>query len=97
MEDQVPPEVQHARFDRLLALQNEIAKEKNQPLLGKLLRVLCDGPSKNDPSLLSGRTEGNKIAFFAGDERNTGRFLTFVADRADAYALYGGILEERTE
>ena len=97
MEGQVPPEVQHARFERLLALQNEIAKEKNQPLIGKPLRVLCDGPSKNNPALLSGRTDGNKIAFFAGDERNTGRFLTFVADRADAYALYGSIREERTE
>ena len=97
MEDQVPSEVQHARFDRLLALQNEIAKEKNQPLLGKPLRVLCDGKSKNNPALLSGRTDGNKIAFFEGDEQNTGRFVTFVADRADAYALYGSIREERTE
>ena len=65
-------------------------------LIGKPLRVLCDGPSKNNPALLSGRTEGNKIAFFEGDEQTTGRFLTFVADRADAYALYGSIREERT-
>lgn len=95
MEDQVPPEVQHERFDRLLALQNQIAKEKNQPLIGKPLRVLCDGPSKNDPKLLSGRTEGNKIVFFEGNIQHTGRFVTFVADRADAYALYGSIREER--
>ena len=87
--EQVPREVQNARFDRLLALQGEIAKAKNQPLVGKPLRVLCDGVSKNNPALYSGRTEGNKIVFFEGAPEDRGRFVDFVADRADAFALYG--------
>ncbi len=87
--EQIPREIQNARFDRLLALQGEIAKEKNQPLVGKPLRILCDGVSKNNPALYSGRTEGNKIAFFEGSPEDTGNFVTFVADRADAFALYG--------
>ena len=87
--EQIPREIQNARFDRLLALQGEIAKEKNQPLVGKPLRILCDGVSKHNPALYSGRTEGNKIAFFEGSPEDTGNFVTFVADRADAFALYG--------
>ena len=87
--EQVPREIQNARFDRLLALQGEIAKAKNQPLVGKKLRVLCDGVSKNNPALYSGRTEGNKIVFFEGDPEDRGSFVDFVADRADAFALYG--------
>ncbi|MBQ8432662.1 MAG: tRNA (N6-isopentenyl adenosine(37)-C2)-methylthiotransferase MiaB [Clostridia bacterium] len=87
--EQVPREIQNARFDRLLALQGEIAKAKNQPLVGKPLRVLCDGVSKNNPALYSGRTEGNKIAFFEGAPEDTGKFVDFVADRADAFAFYG--------
>ena len=89
MADQIPPEVQHARFDRLLALQKEIGAEKNRELVGKPLRVLCDGVSQGNPSLYSGRTDGNKIAFFEGKPEDTGAFVTFCADRADAFSLYG--------
>lgn len=89
MPDQVPQEARSVRFDRLLALQKEIGQEKNDLLVGKPLRVLCDGVSKNNPALLSGRTDGNKIAFFEGDASERGKFVTFVAERADAFALYG--------
>ena len=91
MEDQVPKEVQSARFERLLALQNTIGTEKNAELVGKSLRVLCDGVSKNNSALMSGRTDGNKIAFFAGEPEDTGKFVTVTVERADAFALYGKI------
>ena len=87
--EQIPKEIKSARFERLLAVQNAIALEKNQPLVGKTLRVLCDGVSKSNPALYSGRTEGNKIAFFEGTPDDTGKFVTFVPERADAFALYG--------
>ncbi len=89
MEDQIPHDVQSARFERLLALQNEIGLKKNQRLVGKTVRVLCDGVSKNNAALYAGRTEGNKIAFFEGTLEDTGRFIDFKIERADAYALYG--------
>ena len=94
MEDQVPPRIQHERFDRLLALQNGIATGINQTLVGKPLRVLCDGVSKNNPDLLSGRTDGNKIAFFRGPAEWTGKYVGFTAERADAFALYGDAARE---
>ncbi len=89
MEGQIHKEVQGARFDRLLALQREIGEEKNQALVGTPMWVLCDGVSKNNQALYSGRTEGNKIAFFEGSPEDEGKFVTFVADRADAFAFYG--------
>ncbi len=89
MEEQIPKEVQQARFARLLELQKQIGEEKNQTLVGKPLRVLCDGPSKGNAALYSGRTDGNKIAFFEGDERDAGEFVLFEAERADAFSLYG--------
>ena len=88
-EDQIPPAVKSARFERLLATQNAIALEKNQPLVQKTLRVLCDGVSKNNPALYAGRTEGNKIAFFEGTPEDTGKYVDFLVERADAFALYG--------
>ena len=71
MENPIPREVQQARFDRLLAMQKDIGFEKNQALIGAPMRVLCDGVSKTDPMLYSGRTEGNKIAFFKGTPEDT--------------------------
>ena len=89
MVDQVPDKVKNERFDRLLALQNEIAAEKNQTMVGTTVRVLCDGVSKNNENVYSGRTDGNKIVFFPGDEADTGRFVDVRIDRAEAFALYG--------
>ena len=89
MEEQIPKVVQSERFARLLKLQETIGIEKNARLLGKPMRVLCDGVSKSNATLYSGRTEGNKIAFFEGNEEDIGKYVDFVAERADSYAFYG--------
>jgi tRNA-2-methylthio-N6-dimethylallyladenosine synthase len=89
MEEQIPDKVKNERFDRLLALQNEIAQSKNEAMVGTVQRVLCDGVSKNNGDVYSGRTDGNKIVFFAGNEKDTGRFVNVRIDRAEPFALYG--------
>ena len=89
MENQIPREVQNARFDRLLAKQERIALSLNEPLVGKRVRVLCDGPSKTDKGMLSGRTSENKIVFFPDDGTPTGEFIEIDIDRAAPFALYG--------
>ena len=89
MEDQVPSLIKSARFDRLLEVQNAISNKKNQPLKDKTVRVLCDGVSKNNDELYSGRTEQAKIVFFEGDENDVGKFVDIKINRADTFALYG--------
>ena len=89
MEDQVPPEVQKTRFEKLLAVQHEISLEKNLPLVGKTVRVLCDGVSKTNEEVYSGRTEEGKIVFFEGEECDKGNFVMINIERAEAFALYG--------
>ncbi len=90
--EQIDPKIKGERFDRLLALQHDIALEKNQPMVGKTVRVLCDGPSKNNPEIYSGREEGNKIVFFHADPEAAGKFVNVKIDRADAFALWGEII-----
>ena len=92
MEDQIPQKVKAERFERLLALQNEISLASNKPLENKTLRVLCDGPSKNNVGVYSGRTDGGKIVFFDGKEDDIGKFLQVFIERADTFALYGNIV-----
>ena len=87
--EQVPKDVTAERFERLLALQKEIGQARNDALVGKTLRVLCDGVSKGNEALYSGRTDGNKIAFFEGNEEDVGKFVNVTVERADAFALYG--------
>lgn len=89
MEEQIDDKIKSERFDRLLALQNEISYEKNQPLKDKVIKVLCDGRSKNNDGVFSGRSEGNKIVLFEGDDFDTGKFLDLKITRADTFALYG--------
>ncbi len=91
-EEQIPDCVKSARFERLLTTQNAISLEKNKPLEGKTLRVLCDGRSKNNSEVFSGRTEGNKIVFFDGEDTDAGEFLNIYIERADTFALYGKII-----
>ena len=49
MGDQVSKQVIQERFDRLVALQNEISLERNRRLLGRRLEVMVEGPSRKDP------------------------------------------------
>ena len=89
MDGQIPKKTQNARFDRLLATQNEIALEKNAPFVGKTVRVLCDGESKTNDKMYSGRTEHAKIVFFEGDAGDIGNFVEVKITKAEAFALYG--------
>ena len=89
MENQIPSTVQSERFNRLLALQNEIAYEINQKHLGQTIRVLCDGPSKNNPEVMSGRTEGNKIVLFDGAADDMGKYLNIKITKCETFALIG--------
>lgn len=90
--EQVSDEIKHQRFDRLLQVQNAIALEKNLPLVGKTLRVLCDGESKTDAAVYSGRTDGNKIVFFEGSPELTGKYVSVRISSAEAFALRGKIV-----
>ncbi len=88
MPDQVPDEVKNERFSRLLELQNRISLEKNEEYVGSRVRILCEGQSKTDPAMLSGRTGGNKIVHFTGDAPE-GEFADVIITRADTFTLYG--------
>lgn len=94
MEGQVPREVQNERFSRLLKLQDEISYEKNLELVGKTMRVYCEGKSKNDTDRYSARTEGNKLVHFEDDTgESVGKFVYVKIDRADPYALHATLIK----
>ena len=90
LEGQIDHKTGAARMERLLALQNEIAAEQNARLMGKTVRVLSEGVSKNDSTVYTGRTEQNKIVFFKAPVPE-GEWGMVKIDRTAAFALWGEI------
>lgn len=93
MPDQIPEEVKHRRHRELVALQNEIAKRKNERLVGRVFEVLVDGPSEKDPSKLAGRTRTNKIMVFEGPPHLKGQFVKVRAEEAFLWGFKGKLVE----
>ena len=66
MPNQVPEEDKHRRFDKLKALYESQVEENNQKYIGTTQKVLVEGESKNNPNMLTGRTDSNKVVIFGG-------------------------------
>jgi tRNA-2-methylthio-N6-dimethylallyladenosine synthase len=63
---QVAHEVKVARLERLVEIIQRRARERAQRFVGRTLEVLVEGPSRNDPSRLRGRSRHNKVVNFSG-------------------------------
>lgn len=68
MQNQIPEEIKHQRFDKLKALVESQIKENNQKYLGTIQKVLVEGESKNNSDMLTGRTDSNKVVIFEGQK-----------------------------
>lgn len=68
MENQVPEEEKHKRFNKLKALVESQIAENNQKYVGTTQKVLIEGESKNNKDLLTGRTDSNKVVIFEGSK-----------------------------
>ena len=92
-EDQVPEEVKHERFNRLVDVINRISAEKNAEYRGKIERVLIEGKSKRNGSALCGRTDGFKLVNFKGREEWTGSFAEVRITEGKTFSLEGEITD----
>ncbi len=95
--DDVPEEVKRRWNNELLAVQNAVSLEDNQPFLGREVEILVEGPSKSalkHPSdgevvQLVGRTVCDRIVVLDGPRRLTGRLLPVMIEKVDAFTLFG--------
>ncbi len=89
MEDTVTEKEKKDRLQRLIDLQNEISRKKNELLLDKVLEVLVEGESKNNPDILSGRTRTNKLVNFKGDKNLVGKLVDVRITESLTWSLNG--------
>lgn len=68
MENQIPEEIKHKRFNRLKELVEKQTEINNEKYLGTIQKVLIEGVSKNNEEMLTGRTESNKVVVFEGEK-----------------------------
>jgi tRNA-2-methylthio-N6-dimethylallyladenosine synthase len=89
MPGQVPQEVMEERHARLLDLVNETGARRYQARVGRIMRILVEGPSRKNEARLMGRTGCNKIVLFEGDARHRGQLLDVRIERTGSFTLYG--------
>ena len=89
MTDQVDESIKEARNHDLLEVVDDSARRINERLIGGTLEVLCEGPSKTNPSRLMGRTRTNKIVLFENDRDIIGSLVDIRIERSTGFSLYG--------
>ena len=93
MEDQVPDDVKHERFNRLVDVINKGVINGNKVYEGRTVEVLVEGPSKNDETKLMGRTRNGRLVNFPGDVSMVGKLVNVHINRAQPFSLLGEIVE----
>jgi len=89
MKDDVPMEVKKARLYRLNAVLAEFSKENNESFKGKVVDVLIEGESKNNPEVLAGRTRTNKLVHLAAPKELIGRIVPVQITDVQTWYLKG--------
>ena len=62
--DDIPYETKTARLNEIIALQGRMSLKSNEKEIGKIMKVLVEGPSKKNPAELCGRAGSNKMCVF---------------------------------
>jgi tRNA-2-methylthio-N6-dimethylallyladenosine synthase len=98
MEDRfVPAEVVGERFERLRSVVERSALARHRARIGRTEEVLVEGPSRRDPSMLTGRTGQGKLVHFpwaaaGAAEPVTGSFAEVTVTGAAPHHLTGTLV-----
>ncbi|MGN0448639.1 MAG: tRNA (N6-isopentenyl adenosine(37)-C2)-methylthiotransferase MiaB [Acutalibacteraceae bacterium] len=91
MDDPVSRQEKGVWFKQLTDLQEKIAGEKTSKMKGSIYRVLVEEKAKTD-GFLSGRTEGNVMIEFEGDESLIGNFAYVKVTNPKTWIVYGELV-----
>lgn len=98
LSDQIDEKVKQSRVKKLYAAQKKVSEERNKSLVGKQIKVICDGVDYDKQSFY-GRAyfsapEIDGKAYFTYDgEIKQGEYYDVKITKADAYDLYGAATE----
>ncbi|HEX6593566.1 MAG TPA: tRNA (N6-isopentenyl adenosine(37)-C2)-methylthiotransferase MiaB [Bacillota bacterium] len=93
--DDIPMEVKKERLWRLNDLVNKQSAEAMKKYQGKIVKVLVEGESKNNPDVLAGYTEKSKLVNFKGPKSAIGEIVDVKITETKTWSL-DGIMVENT-
>ncbi len=93
MQNQIPEDIKHKRFDKLKALVESQIEENNNKYIGTTQKILVEGESKNNSNMLSGRTESNKVVIFEGSKELIDKIINIKIISQHMWYLKGEILK----
>lgn len=88
-ENLLTEEQKHDRLNRLNEVVNKYSLKGQMRFEGKVVEVLVEGPSKNNPELLSGYTKHNKLVNFIPKNAKVGDLVKVEITKAYSWHLYG--------
>lgn len=93
MEDQVPDDIKHDRFNRLLDVLYPIVLERNTQCIGNVYPVLVESVSKNSDNSLTGRTEHFRLVHFEGSEDLLGEIVNVKITNVKTFHMEGEMVQ----
>ena len=96
MDNHVPKKVKHARYKKLMELQQQISYEVNQSKIGKEIQCIVEGFTDDGVVIMRSYADAPEIdgLVYAQSEAPVvpGDIETVLIERADEYDLFGKIL-----
>lgn len=94
MKDQVPEELVHPAFNRLLKVVQDTAKERALLLQGKVMEALVEERNEQDTSLVTGRLSNNMLVHFPGDASDIGKLIMVSLDECHGFYYTGHVIQQ---
>jgi tRNA-2-methylthio-N6-dimethylallyladenosine synthase len=91
--DDVPLQVKKQRLSVLQARILQFAGDISRNMVGTRQRILVEGTSRKDDTMLAGRTENNRVVNFSGPTELIGRFATVTITEALSNSLRGQLTD----
>ncbi len=91
--DDIPEDVKKRRLQEVIAVQLRHSGERNQMALGKIHKVLVEGPSKRSDADLCGRNDQNKVVIFPRENYKKGDYVHVLVTECSSATLIGKVVE----
>ena len=91
--DDVSLEVKKKRLDEIIVKQREHSLLRNKLDVGKVFKVLIEGPSKRSSDQLQGRNSANKVVVFPKDNHQKGQYVNVHIDECSGGTLVGKVID----
>ncbi len=92
LHDDTPHEVKLRRLQHLQATIEDNVRRISASRVGTVQKVLVEGPSRKDPTELSGRTECNRVVNFKAPPRLAGQMVDITITEAYPHSLRGEVV-----